>query len=256
MMLSSLSKLHTGNFRSKKKNKKYHWCEWKQGESGNLTDIKEWGGCWEIPPLQNHEHHMFKLDSLGFLGSKTKRPSSPLLPSMPVKENSVCYIFVQAWHKWGWRSASSWCQVVDNTGLWTGRCEGWFWGLLEACGLLELLGKAVSMQKVKSPLLVGQHGRIQAIQEALECSKNHSRLQVLSEPKSRFSVGAAAPEQFGLWRLVAASAAVTMRWWGVRSWGKWGGRWLWKRGWSHIILEMCSERTGEKMDLFEFQNWM
>lgn len=47
---------------------------------------------------------MFNLDSLGFLGSKTKRPSSPSSPHMLGRENSVCSIFcastAQMGRKW------------------------------------------------------------------------------------------------------------------------------------------------------------
>lgn len=84
-------------------------------------------------------------------------------------------------------------------------------GLLEACGSLELLGKAVSMQEVNHHRWWGSLAGSKRSQEALECSKNHSRLQVLREAKRGLTFGAAAPEHFGLWRLVAALPAGDMR---------------------------------------------
>lgn len=74
---------------------------------------------------------------------------------------------------------------------------------------------------------------------------------MLSEPKRGFPAGAAAPEQF--WRLVQLWLLDHERM-GCEVLGEGRRVMVVKRGWSHAIWEMCSERTREKkMDLFEFQ---
>lgn len=73
-------------------------------------------------------------------------------------------------------------------------------GLMEACGLLDLLGNAVSMQKFYYPNIYwkGSVAGHKQSKRFLECSKNNFRLQVLDEPKKRrFSVEPATREWFG-----------------------------------------------------------
>lgn len=86
-------------------------------------------------------------------------------------------------------------------------------GLMKACGLLDLLGNAVSMQKFYHPNICWKGsvaGRKQS-KRFLECSKNNFRLQVLDEPKKRRLLNLLLMNGLGLRRLVAALAAVTIR---------------------------------------------
>lgn len=141
-------------------------CEWEQGEPGKLSDIKDWGGCWEIPALQDQEQHMFNLVFSCFLGSKKKGHLSPknfhACERKQYTLNFCASIVLMG------RNVCKWLQVVVTT-LSCGLA-----GVKSICGvswkpvgLLEPLGNAVVMQKCNHPGVCweGQHGRTQAIQK-------------------------------------------------------------------------------------------
>lgn len=139
-----------------------------------------------------------------FLGEYNKKAIFPLLPPHAC-ERKQCMLHFGAGTAQVGRKLCAWLVSGPRVAL------GWawqVWGMFGVSWSLRVTAaswKSCFHAESESPVLVGQHGSIQALQEVLGCSKNRCRCWV---KKGMLSWSCCS---WALWRLVAALAAGTMR---------------------------------------------